>query len=181
LKIALDENLPTAIVKMLAGLAKEDDSQGVTLVNAKKYRPIDERGDGNWVRRFARARGSVVVTGDTKIRGNLHEQAAFFQAGMITFFFEGAWSQLPLHSKAAMLMVWWPAIVAKAKDSNPGDFWEIPFGWNVREMRFVRPPEAAIAKHRDPKSAGRIPPSRQQRTPLITQAVHDAKAPSDGK
>lgn len=163
MKIALDENLPIAIVKMLQGMAKEDDSQGVTLVSAKKYRPIAERGDENWVRRFARARGSVVVTGDVRIRRDLHEQAAFFQAGMITFFFEGDWGQLPLHLRAAVLMKWWPAIIAKAKESNPGDFWEIPTSWQKSEMRFVRPPEEAIAKHRDPKSAGKIPPSRPRK------------------
>ena len=163
MKIALDENIPTAVVKMLAGLAKEDDSKNTTIVSAKKYRPIDERGDENWVRRFARARGTVVVTGDMRIRKDLHEQAAFFQAGMITFFFDSAWNGFPLHTKAAMLMVWWPAIVAKAKESKRGDFWEIPSTWNVREMRFVRPPEEAISKHRDPKAAGKIPPSRPRR------------------
>lgn len=163
MKIALDENIATAVVKMLSGLAKADDSQRITVVSAKKYRPIDERGDENWVRRFARARGNIVVTGDANIRKNLHEQAAFFQAGMITFFFDAAWNQLPLHNKAAMLMTWWPAIIEKAKVSKPGDSWEMPSNWTIKEMRFVRPPEEAIAKHRDQKAAGKIPPSRAKR------------------
>jgi hypothetical protein len=163
LKIALDENIPAAVVKMLSGLAKVDDSQKITVVSAKKYRPIGEHGDENWVRRFARAQGHVVVTGDGRIRRDLHEQAAFFQAGMITFFFDSAWNGFSLNNKAAMLMVWWPTIIAKAKDSKPGDSWEIPSTWTVKEMRFVRPPEEAIAKHRDAKAAGKIPRSRPQR------------------
>jgi len=163
LKIALDENIPVAVVKMLSGLAKGEDSREVIVVSAKKYRPIDEKGDENWVRRFARARGTVVVTGDGRIRKNLHEQAAFHQAGMITFFFDSAWNGFALNAKAAMLMVWWPAIVAKAKESNRGDSWEIPSTWNVKEMRFVRPPAEAIAKHRSQKAAGKIPPSRPRR------------------
>ena len=146
---------------MLAGLAKGDDSQRITVVSAKKYRPIAERGDENWVRRFARAHGNVVVTGDGRIRKNLHEQAAFFQAGMITFFFDTAWNNLPLYDKAAMLMTWWPAIIEKAKASKPGDSWEMPSHWTIKEMRFVRPPEEAIAKHQKP--AGKIPPSRPRR------------------
>jgi len=165
LKIALDENIPAAVVKMLSGLAKGDDSHRVVVVSARKYRPIDERGDENWIRRFARARGKVIVTGDGRIRKDLHEQAALFQAGMITFFFDAAWNGFTLNNKAAMLMTWWPAIIEKAKISKPGDSWEMPSNWTVKEMRFVRPPEAAIAKHRDKKSAGKIPASRPKRKP----------------
>lgn len=147
MKIALDENIPAAVVKMLSGLAKVDDSQKITVVSARKYRAIDEHDDENWVRRFAKARGNVVVTGDARIRSNLHEQAAFFQADMITFFFDAAWNGFTLHNKAAMLMTWWPAIIEKARASRLGDSWEMPFNWTVKEMRFVRPPEEAIAKH----------------------------------
>jgi hypothetical protein len=160
LKIALDENIPAAVVKMLSGLAKGDDSQRITVVSAKKYRAITEHNDENWVRRFARAHGNVVITGDARIRGNLHEQAAFFQADMITFFFDAAWNGYNLHNKAAMLMTWWPAIIEKAKTSRPGDSWEMPSHWTIKEMRFVRPPEEAIAKY---KSAGKIPPKRPRR------------------
>jgi hypothetical protein len=163
LKIALDENIPPAVVKMLADLAKVDDSVKITIVSARKYRPPNEHGDENWVRRFARAKGTVVVTGDVRIRSDLHEQAAFFQAGMIVFFFDGQWSGFSLHNKAAMLMTWWPEIIKKAKESKQGDFWEMPSNWTTKEMRFVRPPQHAIAKHRDPKSVGKIPPSRPRR------------------
>lgn len=158
MKIAIDENIPIAIVKMLSGLAKDGDSPKHQIVSAKLYRPIAERGDENWVRRFARARGNVVVTGDARIRGNLHEQAAFYRAGMITFFFDTDWHRLPMNERAAMLMVWWPAVLKKAEDSQPGDSWEIPCVMKVKEMRFVRPPPEAIAKH--PKTKGKIPPSR---------------------
>ncbi len=133
---------------MLSGLAKDGDLPRVAIVSARKYRLIAERGDENWVIRFKKARGTVVVTGDAKIRGNLHEQAAFFQAGMITFFFDRRWNNLKLNSKSAMLMQWWPAIIAKAVSSKRGDFWEIPTEWNIKEMRDVRPPAEAIAKHR---------------------------------
>jgi hypothetical protein len=144
---------------MLASLAKGDDSKKLTVVTAKKYRPANERGDENWVKRFARARGTVVVTGDARIRGNLHEQAAFFQAGMVTFFFDSGWNNMPLNSRAAMLMIWWPAIIEKAHISQRGDFWEIPCSWNIKEMRFVRPPEEAIAKHRAHGSSKKVPGS----------------------
>jgi len=159
LKIALDENIPVAIVKFLEGLAKTDDSEKIRLVSARKYRPISEVGDEHWVRRFARVGGKVVISGDRRIRANLHEQAAFFQAGMITFFFEPRWNTLPLNTRAAMLMQWWPSILERAKKLKPGDFWEIPFMWNVGEMKFVSPPEEVIKKY---KPAGKIPPRRKR-------------------
>lgn len=151
MKIALDENIPPAVVKMLENLARDPNSQHLTIISARRYRPPGESGDQNWVKRFRRARGTVVVTGDKRIRGNLHEQAAFFEAGMVVFFFEPAWNEMPLNSKSAMLMQWWPTILEQARKSRRGDFWEIPCSWNIKEMRSVTPPKNAIAKHA-PKS-----------------------------
>lgn len=163
MKIAIDENIPIAIVKMLTSLARENDSAKHIVVDAKRYRPIAERGDENWIRRFARARGHVVVTADTRIRANLHEQAAFYRAGMITFFFDAKWHRLPLNQRAAVLMLWWPLILEKAQESQPGDSWEIPARLSIKEMRCVTPPAEAIAKH--PKAKGKIPPSRASAPP----------------
>ncbi len=152
-----------AMVKLLASLQRNEDSKNVKVVSSRRYRPSSERGDVHWVRRFAKAGGGVVVSGDNKIRANLHEQAAFLQAGMITFFFDARWNQMPLNSKSAMLMQWWPTIVTKIAESKPGDFWEIPCTWHITEMRHVSPPQEAISKHREQGPNAEVPRRRKRR------------------
>lgn len=73
------------------------------------------------------------------MRANLHEQSALMHAKMITFFFESKWCVANFYVKAAMLLNWWPRIIEMAGQSNPGDFWEIPFEWHWKDMKNVRP------------------------------------------
>jgi hypothetical protein len=126
-------------------LAKEE-SLRVTIVSARRYRPRSERGDQNWIRRFAKAGGKVIISGDARMRSNLHEQAALMQAGMITFFFEYKWNESNFYVKCAMLFNWWPRIIEVAGQSSPGDFWEVPHQWNWKDMRNVRPQADLFAK-----------------------------------
>jgi hypothetical protein len=138
LKIAFDENLPPAMVSIFQKLTKDDDLS-VTIISARRYRPRSERGDQNWIRRFARAGGTVIISGDGRMRANLHEQSALMHAKMITFFFESKWCVANFYVKVAMLLNWWPRIMEVAGQSVPGDFWEIPFEWNWKDMKNVRP------------------------------------------
>ncbi len=73
------------------------------------------------------------------MRANLHEQAALLHTGMITFSFEGRWSKANFYVKVAMLRNWWPRIIEVARASQPGDFWEIPYRWDWKDMKNVRP------------------------------------------
>jgi hypothetical protein len=92
------------------------------------------------LQKFARARGKVVISGDGKMRGKLHEQRALSDAGFIVFFLSKEWNQMRGHDKCAMLIRWWPYILAKIETSKPGDFFEIPHSWNSVDMRVVTPP-----------------------------------------
>jgi hypothetical protein len=144
-KIAFDENLPPMMVGIFQKLAKQEKLP-VVIVSARRYRPRSERGDQNWIRRFAKAGGKVIISGDARMRSNLHEQAALTQAGMITFFFEYKWNTSNFYVKCAMLFNWWPRIIEVAGQSTPGDFWEVPHQWNWKDMRNVRPQGDLIAK-----------------------------------
>lgn len=145
MKIAFDENLPLIMVSIFRSLAK-DEHLPVTIVSARRYRPKSERGDQNWIRRFAKAGGKVIISGDARMRANLHEQTALMQSGMITFFFESKWNECNFYVKSAMLFNWWPRIVEVAGKSNPGDLWEIPHQWNWKDMKNVRPKTDAATK-----------------------------------
>ena len=48
------------------------------------------------------------------------------------------WSRKADNVKSAMLMVWWPKLAEYIKNGKPGDSWEIPFQWNLKELRNVR-------------------------------------------
>jgi hypothetical protein len=126
------------MVSVFQKLTKDEDLP-VIIVSARRYRPRTERGDQNWIRRFARAGGTVIVSGDGRMRANLHEQAALSQAKMITFFFESKWCVANFYVKVAKFLNWWPRIIEIAGQSNPGDFWEIPYQWHWKEMKNVRP------------------------------------------
>jgi hypothetical protein len=75
------------MVSIFEKLTKDEDLP-VTIISARRYRPRSERGDQNWIKRFARAGGTVIISGDGRMRANLHEQSALVHAKMITFFRE---------------------------------------------------------------------------------------------
>jgi hypothetical protein len=156
LKVAFDENLPKAKVALFQMVAK-DEGLDLVIVSARKYRPRSERGDQNWIRRFAKSGGQVIISGDGRMRAHLHEQAALSQARLITFFFEGRWSQDTFFVKTAMLLKWWPKIMEVAANSKPGDFWEIPYSWNWKDMRNVRPKTETPTATSGKKSGRKIP------------------------
>lgn len=137
MKIAFDENISPLLLKTFQSLASAGQILGHEFVSAKDYRPLHEKGDENWIERFAKDGGGVIISGDVRIRSLPVERAALAQAGLITFFFESRWGQADGWTKSSMLMNWWPRIAEQVAASKPGDCWEIPFQWNHKAMRNV--------------------------------------------
>jgi tryptophan synthase alpha subunit len=150
-KIAFDENIPIVMVRVFETLAREKIIPEIEVFSAAAYRPVEERGDENWVKRFASAGGKVVISGDVQMRSRLHERAALAQAGVVTYFFEGPWSRFNPFSKSAMLIQWWPYLVEHMKTGAAGSCWEIPVSWNVKELKNVSTNPAQISKEKKPK------------------------------
>ncbi|HSC17364.1 MAG TPA: hypothetical protein VLC74_00470 [Rhizomicrobium sp.] len=153
MKIAFDENMPPVMASVFQTLAKESGILKAEIVLASSYRPIHERGDEHWARRFAADGGDVVVSGDTRMRSRLHELAALVECGLITYFFERRWSDVNFFTKSAMLLHSWTP-VRKHMDTAPkGTCWEIPYSWTWKELENVSADPKAITPTK-PKKTG---------------------------
>lgn len=153
MKISFDENIPPLMAKVFQTLAQEKGVLNAQICIAKDYRPAEERGDEHWVRRFAADYGNVVISGDTRLRSNVHERAALAECGLITYCFERRWSDVRFFTKSAMLLHWWPMIRDHMDTAAKGTCWEIPFVWTWKDIVNVSADPKAISQAK-PKKAG---------------------------
>jgi hypothetical protein len=141
LKIALDEHIGEAIVEALTALSGEDKVLRCELVSARKYTAsIKAATDIPWVEKFKADGGKIIISGDMRMRGKLHEQKALRDAGFTVFFPARPWNNLKVYAKTAMLIRWWPIILEKARSGQHDRFYEIPMSWNGTEFKEVTPP-----------------------------------------
>lgn len=139
MKVAFDENIPIAMVRVFQTFAKERQLQrltaGLLIESAKDYtpRPDDpdyEKGsDVPWIRRFAADRGRAIISGNTRIMERPHERQALVDANLVAVFFESAWNELRFCTKCSLLLHWWPVVAQKLNDAAPPSFWRIPNNW----------------------------------------------------
>jgi hypothetical protein len=151
LKIAFDENIPPIMAMIFQSLAKAEGVLEAEIAIAKDYRPAGELGDENWTRRFAADGGSVVISGDTKMRSRIHELAALTETGLITYFFERQWSTAHFFTKSAMLLHWWKPVRAHIDTAAKGTCWEIPYQWTWKDLVNVSANAKEISQSRTPK------------------------------
>ena len=148
MKIAFDENIPQLMVRVFQTLANDGHVLGVEIFSARAYRPDYEKGDDNWIKRFASSGGQIIISGDVHMRSRIHERAALAQAKVITYFFDGRWSKFGLFTKSAMLLQWWPFLAEHMKAAQPATCWEIPAVWNITELRDVSTDPAKISEEK---------------------------------
>jgi PIN like domain len=142
LKIAFDENVPIAMVKVFQTFASERQLKrkigAFEITSATQYtpKPADDdylrKNDVPWIKRFAAAGGNVIISGDTEMRHVPHERLALIQAGMLVFFFDGKWSQWNFFRKCSLLIHHWPAIADRIKRGKAPAFWHVPLSWNEK-------------------------------------------------
>jgi hypothetical protein len=86
LKIAFDEHIPQAIAEAFKALQGENAILRCEIVSARDYAVPRAESDVPWLQRFAADGGKVVISGDAKMRGKLHEQRALAAAGFVVIF-----------------------------------------------------------------------------------------------
>jgi hypothetical protein len=159
LKIAFDEHVPIDIAKALKALGGDRKLLRVSIVSARDYATsMRATSDVPWLQKFAKAGGKVVVSGDAKMRGRLHEQRALCEAGFMVFFLERKWNQLRSYDKCAMIIRWWPEILLKIEASQPGQFFQVPCTWNTTAMKEVTPPGILSRVRPIKRSTKALPP-----------------------
>jgi hypothetical protein len=139
LKIAFDENVPVAMVRVFQTFAKERQLRKLmgnfSIESAADYTPklsdVDyaRKNDVPWIKRFAGVGGKVIISGNTEMKNIPHERLALLQEGMVVIFFESRWNDWNFFRKCALLLHWWPVIAKKIKTAKRGTFWHIPLNW----------------------------------------------------
>jgi len=171
LKIAFDENVPIAMVKVFQTFANERQLKrkigALEITSATQFTPKPgdndylKKNDAPWIKRFATAGGKVIISGDTRIRYVPHERLALIQAGMLVFFFDGKWSQWEFFRKCSLLIHHWPAVAARIKRGKAPAFWHIPLSWHERaKLRKVStddPKKLKIERKAKPQRTSRKP------------------------
>ena len=142
MKVAFDENVPAAMVRVFQTFASERQLKKligtIEVTSAAAYTPkpgdsdYKRKNDEPWIKRFAADGGKVIISGDTRMRYVPHERLALIQAGMLVFFFDGKWSEWGFFHKCSLLIHHWPAIATRVKRNNLAAFWQIPLSWHVK-------------------------------------------------
>lgn len=177
MKIAFDENVPIAMVRVFETFASERQLRKLSgefeVKSAKDYtpRPGDHdyvaKSDVPWLKRFAADGGRVVISGNTDMKKQPHERLALIEHKFVVLFFEGQWSGWKFFRKCALLIHWWPQIASTVKRAKPG-FWHVPCNWpekgklrkvSTEDPRFLRlERQRKKPRNRKPKAAVEVPP-----------------------
>lgn len=181
MKIAFDENIPIAMVRVFQTFAKERRfkhlSGGHSIESAQDYAPkpgdtdYEPKNDVPWIKRFAEAGGQVIISGNTKMRRTPHERLALVEAGMVVVFFENQWSQWKFFRKCALLLNWWPTIIKQLKTAKPKTFLCVPSAWPEKgKLRQVSSDDLKLQKIQRQKAAQKdIQAARQHRRKALLQ------------
>lgn len=156
MKIAFDEHVPPLLVRVFESLVKEGDVIPAEFVSARDYGVPKAKSDVPWLVRFAKEGGRVVISGDKKMRGNLHEQAAIVGSGLVVFFFHPKWNNLDPWTRAASLIKWWPKVQEAINSARPGDMFEIPADFGDGDLRNVTPPHSLPRKAMQSRGGGQV-------------------------
>lgn len=152
MKIAFDEHIPKELVKVFKALAESKRIIQGEFVHASDYTAKSDKTeykgqtDVPWMTRFAKDGGTVVISGDRRIRSNPPERDAYQKAGIMLFCFSSQWNQKTLLTKTAMLLQWWKCIEKHIENHEPANCYEIPCKWNVDELRDVTGPKQQATK-----------------------------------
>ena len=182
MKIAFDENVPPAMVKVFQTFANEKQLKrrigAFEITSAKQYTPApgdgdyQKKNDAPWIKRFAAEGGNVIISGDTEMRYVPHERLALIQAGMLVFFFDGKWSQWDFFRKCSLLIYHWPAIAARIKKGKVPAFWHVPLSWQekakLRKVSVDDPKKLKLERKVKPQRLSRKP-AKEKPVPMVAR------------
>jgi hypothetical protein len=191
LKVAFDQNVPIALVRVLQTFAKEKQFRKISgnfdiraaadytpQPGDSDYRPKD---DAPWLKRFADDGGKVVISGDTKMKDRAHERLALIEHGFVVIFFEGQWSNWKFWRKCALLIHWWPVIADKIKRAKKASFYHVPCN-RVEDgkLRWVSNKDPKLLKIERRAAAKRRRPSKAKQKEPSAGPLFDYLAPDEG-
>lgn len=139
MKVAFDEHIPPALARALQALADAGDLEDVQFCSARDYAPKSKPDtDVPWIQAFAADGGNVLISGERQMRAIPEVHAGIRETGVVSFYVPPSWNHFDMARRVAFILAWWGRIVAKAKDSQPGDAWIIPLAWGASAFRRVK-------------------------------------------
>lgn len=155
MKFSFDAHVPIAIFEFFQLLENRGRITKHSFRFANDYvldhDPKDD--DRPWMYRFAEDGGEAIITGDKKIRGRLHEQAAYIEAGLILYMLPPKWNDWKLFRKMAFLLNWWERISEHCTTASPSTCWAMPLAWEggkfkdaTGPLRAPQPTAAAVVR-----------------------------------
>lgn len=138
MKIALDEHIAPTVADAIIALLEDGRHGSIEVVRAKDYVEAPASSDTPWLRKFAKDGGSIVITGDKRMRTRPHEAEALSELGLITFFAPTSWNHMPFMIRASYLLLWWESIIESAKDAKRGTCWQLPDNWNAGSAKIKK-------------------------------------------
>lgn len=115
----------------IAALAVAENYQVIHLQD--QFPP--ETADIEWISKLGDEGDWIIISGDTRISRNRHEQEVWRQAGLTTFFLAKGWTNQKIWDQAASFVRWWPRIVEVAQFVQPGATFEIPVRYGSGKLK----------------------------------------------
>jgi hypothetical protein len=122
-KFLFDEHMPPKLVRAIGELAKDEP---YTIVHLRDRFPGGTK-DVEWIGILGKEGGWAFISEDRRIRQRPHELAVLKQSNLIGVFLTKGWNQAGLWDRAALLIGWWPHIVAAATAATPGQVFDVPY------------------------------------------------------
>lgn len=159
MKVRIDENVSYRVANAVKAVLA--NRTGLCVDHVLDHHPPGTS-DPSWIRQFASDGGNAIISGDTRILQHWPDLVAYRESGLISFFPPPSFDKLKGYGMAAMVLLWWPAMVEKIKISERGDTWRWPMSWTpsvagfekLEDPRF-RDRSHALTKACAPLSAGR--------------------------
>lgn len=134
MRFLFDEHIAPRLVRAFAELAT---GEPYTVHHLRTRFPAGTA-DVAWIGELAAEGGWSFVSEDRRIRSRPLELAALKQSGLVGFFLAKGWNQEGLWGHAALLVGWWPTIVATAAQAKPGQMFEVPHRRTTAPLKALR-------------------------------------------
>lgn len=85
--------------------------------------------DETWLPHFASEGGKAILTGDARIMKRPHQLVAIRDCGLICVVLSETWTHAKKGWQAANVIFWWGRVEAAVRESQPGDCWLVPAGF----------------------------------------------------
>ena len=125
----LDNNLPPVLARGFSGLFAPTHE----VIHIREKFGVSNLTDEEWIVRLATEGGWSVLTGDIRIAKKRPSRELFLRSNIVGFFPAPSLMKLPLHEKAARLLLRWEDLVSLSNLTQRTTY-EVPIRGKIRPI-----------------------------------------------